>query len=181
MNYKLLAAAAAVATLGMANAASAAIAVGDLLEFSYYFPDLSNNIQDATFTYTGPASVQWAYQGVGVATTIDANTIDLNNACGDGCTWTNASFNGINIQDLTNVNAFSGWSVLPGNTQAYNSFSNGVNGIFVEWNGQSANGDLQLGGAVPEPATWAMMMVGVFGLGGALRRRREQTAVATTA
>lgn len=36
-------------------------------------------------------------------------------------------------------------------------------------------------GAVPEPATWAMMMVGVFGLGGALRRRREQTAVATTA
>ena len=37
------------------------------------------------------------------------------------------------------------------------------------------------GAGVPEPATWAMMMVGVFGLGASLRRRREQTAVATVA
>jgi hypothetical protein len=26
---------------------------------------------------------------------------------------------------------------------------------------------------VPEPATWAMMLMGVFGLGGLLRRRRH--------
>jgi hypothetical protein len=30
--------------------------------------------------------------------------------------------------------------------------------------------------AVPEPASWAMMLVGSFGLGAALRRRREFTA-----
>ena len=29
------------------------------------------------------------------------------------------------------------------------------------------------GGTVPEPATWAMMLMGVFGLGGLLRRRRH--------
>ena len=29
------------------------------------------------------------------------------------------------------------------------------------------------GGAVPEPATWAMMLMGFFGLGAALRGRRE--------
>ena len=29
------------------------------------------------------------------------------------------------------------------------------------------------GGTVPEPATWAMMLLGVFGVGGLLRRRRE--------
>jgi len=32
----------------------------------------------------------------------------------------------------------------------------------------------QIIGVVPEPATWAMMMLGLFGLGAALRKRREQ-------
>ena len=32
------------------------------------------------------------------------------------------------------------------------------------------------GGGVPEPATWAMLTVGFFGLGGALRRRRAHPA-----
>ena len=34
------------------------------------------------------------------------------------------------------------------------------------------------GAAVPEPASWAMMLVGFGGLGAALRRRRSQTAIA---
>ena len=33
------------------------------------------------------------------------------------------------------------------------------------------------GVTVPEPATWAMMLVGLGGLGGLMRRRRAQTAV----
>jgi hypothetical protein len=32
--------------------------------------------------------------------------------------------------------------------------------------------------AIPEPATWAMMLTGFFGLGGVLRRRRAAVAVA---
>ncbi len=32
--------------------------------------------------------------------------------------------------------------------------------------------------AIPEPATWAMMLIGFGGLGAAMRRRRAQTAVA---
>jgi hypothetical protein len=33
-------------------------------------------------------------------------------------------------------------------------------------------------GGVPEPATWAMMLVGFFGMGGLLRRRRQAMATA---
>ena len=36
-------------------------------------------------------------------------------------------------------------------------------------------------GTVPEPATWAMMMMGVFGLGAVLRRRRAQSAASHAA
>ncbi|MGZ6016329.1 MAG: PEPxxWA-CTERM sorting domain-containing protein, partial [Phenylobacterium sp.] len=32
-------------------------------------------------------------------------------------------------------------------------------------------------GGVPEPATWAMMLTGFFGLGSMLRRRRAALAV----
>ena len=35
--------------------------------------------------------------------------------------------------------------------------------------------------AVPEPATWAMMMLGLFGAGAVLRRRRQETAKAVIA
>ncbi len=37
---------------------------------------------------------------------------------------------------------------------------------------------IKVGGGVPEPSTWAMMMVGVSGLGGLLRRRARKGALA---
>jgi hypothetical protein len=40
----------------------------------------------------------------------------------------------------------------------------------------TANGAL---GGVPEPATWAMMLIGFGGLGAMIRRRRATTATAT--
>jgi hypothetical protein len=44
--------------------------------------------------------------------------------------------------------------------------------------GQSRLGSITVGtGAVPEPATWAMMLVGFGGLGAVLRRRRGQASL----
>lgn len=39
-------------------------------------------------------------------------------------------------------------------------------------------GDIEIEDSVPEPATWAMMLVGMFGLGAALRRRQRRAALA---
>lgn len=44
--------------------------------------------------------------------------------------------------------------------------------------GPNGLGSVTLGGAVPEPASWAMMILGFLGIGGALRARRRQTAFA---
>ena len=41
------------------------------------------------------------------------------------------------------------------------------------------SGAIELG-AVPEPATWAMMLTGFFGLGAVLRRSRREQRLATT-
>lgn len=52
---------------------------------------------------------------------------------------------------------------------------------FVERNDPSydALDDVSLTGAIPEPASWAMMMLGLFGAGAILRsRRRQGTALA---
>jgi hypothetical protein len=42
---------------------------------------------------------------------------------------------------------------------------------------QGSNGGVTVGG-VPEPASWAMMLVGFFGVGGLIRSRRRTMAVA---
>jgi hypothetical protein len=42
---------------------------------------------------------------------------------------------------------------------------------------QGATGGIKVGG-VPEPATWAMMLVGFFGLGGMMRAKRRAAALA---
>jgi hypothetical protein len=41
--------------------------------------------------------------------------------------------------------------------------------------------NFQVGGAVPEPSTWAMLLLGFFGIGGALRRRRSVTTTVSYA
>jgi hypothetical protein len=48
----------------------------------------------------------------------------------------------------------------------------------VQWSGGQAPGvtDVQLGAAVPEPTTWAMMIIGLAGLGGLARTRRSKVS-----
>lgn len=53
------------------------------------------------------------------------------------------------------------------------------NGVFLFFNDGAAFGNVtSLSGAVPEPASWALMIVGFGLVGGALRRRSGQAALA---
>ena len=84
--------------------------------------------------------------------------------------------------------AFNGTNFYTSDEQAHKVSKWDINGVFVSVanldpgsryeNWTFASQDIVPTGGVPEPATWAMMLIGFGGLGAALRRRR---AVALTA
>ena len=57
-------------------------------------------------------------------------------------------------------------------------FTANITGVTFSFGTSPDNFIPGLPGSVPEPATWAMMLLGVFGVGGLLRRRREALAAA---
>ena len=84
--------------------------------------------------------------------------------------------------------------IIPGgnfiNAANGNQVAPGTNGLFSVWStgGETFNtitltsarnsfeiDNLAVGGVVPEPASWALMIIGFGGVGGMLRTRRRQT------
>ena len=68
-------------------------------------------------------------------------------------------------------------------TRAYYDLAAGtytVTGIAIQSFQGNGKGAIALG-AVPEPATWTMMLAGFFGLGAMVRRARRERALAATA
>jgi hypothetical protein len=92
-----------------------------------------------------------------------------------------------NPQELTFTSltpgAFAGLSLASSN---FTGLTYGVSGdtITINWTGAEISRGTQLQAvfglpaAVPEPATWAMMLLGFAGIGGAMRRKRSVLATA---
>ena len=84
--------------------------------------------------------------------------------------------------------AFNGVNFYTSDEQAHRVSKWDINGVFVSYaaldpssryeNWTFASQDIVPTGGVPEPATWAMMLLGFGGLGAMLRRRRGQVALA---
>jgi hypothetical protein len=76
----------------------------------------------------------------------------------------------------------------PNETRALNNFAVGVGTFTLNIQGTPGTQNGAFGGnvafvssAVPEPATWAMMLVGFGAIGASMRRRRRVTAIAQLA
>ena len=76
-----------------------------------------------------------------------------------------------------------GSQILTGNDELVTHDLTGANGAFAYYNFQATQGNVLLASvsgvsAVPEPATWAMMLLGFVGLGLAFRQSRRKMSLA---
>ena len=72
----------------------------------------------------------------------------------------------VNVEKQTGDDAYGGFLVL-----SHQAYGGTIYDTRIQFVIQSVTG--ALAGAVPEPSTWAMMLLGVGGIGGAMRRRRQ--------
>ncbi|MBV8593055.1 MAG: PEPxxWA-CTERM sorting domain-containing protein [Caulobacteraceae bacterium] len=180
MNLKLtLAAGAALFAVTAASSALAtsSLTVGDTLDLQYQFPNYGNTYNDSgPFTYTGPGQSLGTQYGI-TTVILSNNVVDFSESpgCGSGCYQTPANWNGPVLYDLTNGSAFNGWKVLS-DTVGITGYVAGNGVVGVNWQGVPVQGSVLVG--VPEPGVWAMMLVGLGAIGGAMRSTRRRAVLA---
>jgi len=169
---------------GIAAPAIAGPFDGATVHTKYLFSDQGSTYQDfGDTTVSGDTLLASSLGDVG-GVDLHANGSNLNvtfNQGFDGDLWMPASFNGFVVFDDTNsLAAITGVSINGSTTLG--GFDNSritfdADHIFVNWQGLTFNnGDvLSLSantGAVPEPASWALMLGGFGLVGGAMRSRK---------
>jgi hypothetical protein len=174
--------AASVAAILACSAASASASfIGDTVNGTYYFPDLSSVFQNDGNQIISPSASFFFPTGTpNVTATVSATSILLTFDAGGG-TYTPATFNGVVITDLTN-SLITGATLDPsstlvpfGITFTGDSVSLNLQGLSVPSVSDTVLVDVSFSSAVPEPSTWAMMILGFLGVGLLAYRRRGST------
>jgi hypothetical protein len=174
---KFLFAAAALAVAG-AMPASALTLTGLTLTTGHQFPTPGVYDDGGPFDFTVGTSSPVSYFGL-ADSSIGASQYFVNVYCGSGCSWVGAPANTFVMSDTYGV-APTFTSVAINAATNYVGFdltrlSFDADNVYVNLNGLDANGTIVIdisGGAVPEPASWALMVAGFGMIGGALRRRQ---------
>jgi hypothetical protein len=122
-------------------------------------------LQADIFAGIGPGTITFTFDAPIMA--FGANFASLNN----GSPRTFATVGGTDFNPLPNAPSFLGFVSSTGFTTVTftNPFGGGDNDSFGVDN-------LRFGGVVPEPATWAMMIIGFGAAGSVIRRRRAVVA-----
>ena len=178
MKIKYLALAAVAFTAISASSANAALTVGDQISVQYFFPDLNSPYSLPNIViYSGAGQIVGdTANGSGYSSfTLSDNSITLRST--DNYGFSGGAYNGPVLKNLTNSSAFTGWTLASDTLGLSSYFING-NSIGANWQGRSisTSGSATFSGpagAVPEPATWAMMLAGFGMIGFAARRRRS--------
>lgn len=173
--------------LAIATPASAATLVGDTIEGTYLFPNPGSVLINAGTEVVSPtADFTFITGSINPTALVSASNVLVTFAGSGG--YASAAFNGIFLTNLTNSN-ISGFFLDPSSTvvgfdQSRLSFT--ANSLALNFQGLqirstdriSANVSF-INGAVPEPATWAMMLLGFGFVGGAIRsaKRRQKLTV----
>ena len=166
---------------GAANAVTTDLTVGDSLTLKYYFPTFGTVIESQTFTYTGPGQTVPFQFGVSTLDILSNSEIAFqeNALCGV-CFQTSDPWNGPDLFDTTNTNAFSDWGILS-DTVGITSSIIAPGEIGVNWQGAQDQGEVLAGvtSSTPIPSTWTMLIAGFVGLGFfAYRGSRKNAALA---
>ena len=177
MTRLTLLAATAIATAFSAPAS--ALLTGNSVGIQYIFPDITTVYQDLGSNLVGTDGPT-AFPGYFDFSFTDATA--TTSAFQFASSWTTTSFNGFRLYDFNNtIAAFTSVTINPASNMTGLDASRitfDANNIYVNWNGLNFDSgtivtlDINGGSAVPEPASWAMM-IGGFGLVGAAMRRRK--------
>lgn len=169
MNKAILAAAAAIAALGLAPAANATVVEGITLSSSKVFDHFEGKSASAGLGLTDS-----------FAFTLDVDSFFtsaiLNSVAGAGgdLDFVSVDFDGVHAFGV--VNGFFDLAAVAGVYLAA-----GAHTLNVTYNATAANvtysGDISIS-PVPEPATWAMMVAGIAAVGMTMRRRSHTARVA---
>jgi len=173
---KMLLAGAAIFTAGAANAQLSQGPLG----FNYIFPDTGSIYYSSSFSTSTPETGFEYFQ-----TSATDHSITTSNFIFDSY-WTPAAFNGFEVYDLDGtIDAITSVTIDPISNMAgldMSRISFDADHIWVNWNGLSFTPGtvvkLNVNGAVPETASWALMLGGFGLVGGALRRRKASVSFA---
>ncbi len=174
----LIAGAALAASLG-ATAANAQLN-GNAISVAYNFPALGTDY----YNYSASPSTFTVGSGIESTVTVDGLPISIDFAnssltlTAPSVSWSSSAFNGLVFTNNSGV--FS--SILSATGIDPSRISVTGNQLAINWNGMSFNsGDTVFlsfaSGGVPEPATWALMILGFGAIGFAMRRAKIRSDV----
>ena len=174
-----------IATVALASAlsvpASATVLLGKSIGIQYIYPDISAMEQDLGSNLVGtdgPTPFDPYFKFSFTDTTATTSNFQF------AAAWGSAPFNGFRLYDVNGtIAAFTSVTINPSSNLLGLDASRitfDANNIYVNWDGLSVSAStfvtLNISGAVPEPASWALMIAGFGMVGFAARRRRAVVA-----